>query len=133
MEGIENIQKFFNLIQKKSSNDNISKNIEYYIDTSWNIPGVGTVIGGHLTSGNIKVGDKLWIGPNTNKYRIITVKSIHCKRVSLQEVKYGSYVCLGVKGISKQDVKKGNVIISNKNQCILCENILVHVEVYKNS
>ena len=81
---------------------------------------------------NLSIGDKLWIGPNNNEYKIITVKSIHCKRDPLQQVKYGSYVCLGVKGISKTDInKKGNVIVSSKKQHILCSSVLVHVEVIK--
>jgi GTPase len=131
MDGMDKLKTFFNLTQKNKNLKKVSENVEYYIDESWNIPGIGTVIGGHLTSGEISVGDKLWIGPNNNEYTNISVKSIHCKRVPLQKVKYGSYVCLAVKGVNKKDIKKGNVILSKKEQHVLYQRILVHVEVIK--
>lgn len=128
MEGIERINYFLNLVPKKPSEKTI-KDVEMYIDIGWTIPGVGTVIGGHLRSGNIKIGDKLWYGPNNNKYTQVTVKSIHCKKVAMQEINFGVYACLGVKGITKSDVKKGNVVISNTAQQILCGSIKVEIEV----
>jgi GTPase len=102
-----------------------------FIDLAWTIPSVGTVIGGHLKSGHIKIGDKLWFGPNNNEYTQITVRSIHCKKVSVQEVNYGTYACIGVRGITKQNFRKGNVVLSNKNQQILCEYVVAHIEVLK--
>jgi GTPase len=120
--------QFLHLAPKKPFEKNIT-NVEMHIDHAWTVPSVGTVFGGHIVCGKIKIGDKLYIGPNNNKYAQITVRSIHCKKVSVQEVDCGTYACLGVRGITKQEYRKGNVIISHKEQQILCEKFKAEVEV----
>lgn len=113
-EGISNVKQFLNLLSCKPSNSNKSKDkVELYIETTFYVQGVGTIVGGQLTSGNIKVNDKLLLGPNNNNYVQVQVKSIHCKRVPLQEVSYGCYVCISLKKFDRSLIKKGNVIISN--------------------
>lgn len=128
MEGIPSIHKFLNLAPKRIPPE-ITTDVECHLDTSWTVPGIGTVIGGHLVTGTIKIGDKLWVGPNNNTYTLITVKSIHCKRVPVQIVTNSCYICLGVKGVTKHDINKGNVLLSSKKQHILCQTILADVEV----
>jgi GTPase len=77
----------------------------------------GIVVGGNLISGKIKVGDKLILGPNNNEYESIVVKSIHCKRVPVQSINYGSYVCLGLKKIlNRKSIRRGNVILSDTSK-----------------
>ena len=131
LEGIPHLHKFLNLTPQRQLINNPTDNVEYYIDSSWNVPGVGTVIGGYLTSGKIKIGDKLFFGPHNNSYTQITVRSIHCKRVPVQQIDTNCYVCIGVKGIAKQDIRKGTVVISNKNQQILCDKIHAQIEVLR--
>ena len=128
LEGMEYINKFLHLCPKRPFEKTID-DVEMHIDLSWTVPSVGTVIGGHLKSGKIKVGDKLWFGPNNNEYTQITVKSIHCKKVSIQEAEYGTYICIGAKGITKKDFKRGNVVVSKKEQQILCKVIKAEIEV----
>lgn len=128
LQGMDLMNKFLHLAPKKPFEKSIDV-VEMHVDLSWTVPSVGTVLGGHIKSGRIKVGDKLWFGPNNNKYTQITVKSIHCKKVAVQEVECGTYACLGIKGVTKQDFRKGNVIVSKKNQQILCERIKAEVEV----
>ena len=128
MDGIPQLHKFLNLTPKRT-HPTLDKEVEYHLDTSWTVPGVGTVIGGHLIQGIIKVGDKLWFGPNQNTYSLITVKSIQCKRVPLQTVSNSCYVCLGVRGMTKFDFQKGNVLVSTIEQQILCDTVVAEVEV----
>lgn len=128
LEGMEFMNKFLHLAPKKQFEKTVN-DVEMHIDLAWTVPSVGTVLGGHIKSGHIKVGDKLWFGPNNNKYTQVTVKSIHCKKVAVQEVDCGRYACLGLRGITKQDFRKGNVIVSKKDQQILCERIKAEVEV----
>ena len=80
-EGIGKIKNFLNLVSKIPRKIE-HNNIEYHVDTTFSVPGVGTVVGGQLTSGNIKVGDKLLLGPNLGNYKEVQVKSIHCKKSS---------------------------------------------------
>lgn len=128
LEGMDFMNKFLHLAPKKQFERSV-EDVEMHIDLAWTVPSVGTVLGGHIKSGNIKVGDKLWFGPNNNRYTQVTVKSIHCKKVAVQEVDCGRYACLGLRGITKQDFRKGNVIVSKKDQQILCERIKAEVEV----
>jgi len=130
MEGIDNLHYFLNIMPKKQVSIQ-SDLVEYHLDTSWTVTGVGTVVGGNLVSGKIGVGDKLWFGPINNKYIQVTVRSIHCKRVSVQQIETQSYICVSLRGISKSDVHKGHVLLSCKSQQILCKRLLVSVEVLR--
>lgn len=118
--GIDFVKQFFNLLGKVPGNikDDI-KDVVMHIDTTFSVPGVGTVVCGQMISGIIKVGDKMLIGPNNGKYAETQVRSIHCKRVPMQEVKYGSYVCLGLKKIDRKNIRRGNVIISAGSPAIV--------------
>ena len=55
-EGINNLKYFLNLTNKhKQNQNNEDKNVEYHIDTIFYVMGVGTVTGGHLKYGTIKM------------------------------------------------------------------------------
>ena len=61
-DGIQDLKLFLNLTQKRKSDVN-KNDVKLYIDSCFSVQGVGTVVGGHLLSGNIKVGDLI------NKYK----------------------------------------------------------------
>ena len=116
-EGIDILTYFLNLLPKNPSN--LIKNeeiVEYHIDNIFNVYGVGIVVGGQLISGKINVGDKLLLGPNNGSYENVVIKSIHCKKIPLQSISCGSYVCLGIKKIDRKNILRGNVIISSKTE-----------------
>ena len=114
--GIDNVKMFLNLLGKSHTNVTSVEDVEYHIDTTFSVPGVGTVVGGQLISGTIKVGDKLLIGPNNGKYDQVQVRSIHCKRVPVQTVNYGSYVCIGLRKVDRKSIRRGNVLLSLKSK-----------------
>ena len=134
LEGITNLHKFLNLVPKKSIQVN-STEVECHLNDSWTVNGVGTVFGGHLISGCIRIGDKLWFGPNNNKYVSIIVKSIQCKKVPIQSIHTQSYITIGVRGhkdiIHKTHFKRGNVLLGSSTQQILCTELIANVEVLK--
>ena len=130
MEGIPQLHKFLNLLPKRTLKYD-ERDVECHLDAAWTVPGVGTVVGGHLMSGAIAVGDKLWFGPHQNTYVPVTVRTLHCKRVPVQRVAWQSYVCLAVKGVHKKDVRKGHVLVSNKADKLLCARIVADVQVLK--
>jgi GTPase len=114
-EGLDYVKILLNLLRKTPNNINNIEDVEYHIDTIFYVQGVGTVVGGQLISGTISVGDRLLLGPNNGKYTSVQVRSIHCKRVPVQKVEYGSYVCLGLRKIERKNVRKGNVLLSMKS------------------
>ena len=118
-EGIPMLQNFLNLYTKHPVNTEQTVNkVELHVDQTFQVNGVGTVIGGQLVHGKIKVGDKLIVGPNNNIYNYIQVRSIHCKRVSVEEVEQGCYVCIGVKKPDFLTIHRGNVVLSIVDRAI---------------
>jgi GTPase len=113
-KGINLLKSFLNIVQKKKRNKNSNDPVEMQMDYFMKVKGVGVVIGGHLHSGQIKSGDNLYLGPVNNQYVNITVKSIHCKRVLTNKVNCGNYVCLGLKKVDINILRKGQVVVSNK-------------------
>ena len=133
-EGIDNLSNFFNIIGKRPNINNIKENtdnnVEFHIDNIFNVSGFGKVIGGYLVNGTIKIGDKLFLGPGYGEYESINIKSIHCKKISLQIVSYGSYVCLGIKKFDKI-IKRGNVIISSNVKKLNIKKFFAKVDILK--
>jgi GTPase len=131
-EGLPFLKQFLNLVGRSPKNiKKIEKNVEYHVETTFTVPGVGTVTGGQLVSGTISVGDKLILGPNNNKYVTIQVRSIHCKRVPVQTVEAGCYVCLGLKKIERKTIRRGNVIMSMDAEQICVKDFIADVTVMK--
>lgn len=130
--GIDFLKQFLNLLGKSPSNIRDDTNdVEMHLDTTFSVPGVGTVVGGQLISGKIKVNDKLMLGPNDGAYVEVQVRSIHCKRTPLQEVSYGSYVCLGLRKIGRRVIRRGNVIISKDSPQIVVKEFDADITVLK--
>jgi len=116
-QGVDHLKKFLNIFPRKTALNekkifDSDNKVELHVEQVFNVIGVGTVIGGQLVQGKIKVGDKLIIGPNQNSYTPITVRSIHCKRVNVDEIEAGSYVCLGIKKPENLSIRRGNVVLS---------------------
>lgn len=115
-EGIPLINTYLNLINKHNDNkNNYDKEVEYHIDTIFFVTGVGTVVGGHLKYGTIRNGDKLYIGPFNNNYESYIVKSIHCKKTLVNEVKSSCYACICLKKILRKTIRKGQVLLSENS------------------
>ena len=64
-------------------------------------------------SGTLEVNKHIFVGPfSDGNYKKVQIKSIHCKRVSLEKVDYKSYVCISFKGVEKKYIRKGQVCLS---------------------
>ena len=130
-KGLDDIRIFFNIIGKKPNLEN-NDNVEYFVDNIFQVKGVGIVLGGHLLSGTIRVSDNLLIGPlDDGKYESVTVKSLHSKKVNVQSVSYGGYVCVALKKIDKKIVRKGIVLISQKSEQISISTFCAKINVMR--
>ena len=118
-EGIDNIRFFLNIMHKRKDNiNNHDKHVEYHIDTIFYVTGVGTVVGGHLKTGSITVGDKLYLGPNTTNapYEQFQVKSIHSKKTLVNTVQSSGYACICLRKAQRKNIRKGHVLLSHVSQ-----------------
>lgn len=128
--GVGNFKKFLNLLPKTHKRQHTDE-VEYRIDSTWTVPGFGTVVGGYLLNGTINVNDKLFIGPNNNVYEQVAIRSIHVHKVSVQMACAGSYVCLGLKKFARENVRRGNVLLSNKSQQLFTDTFIADIKVMK--
>jgi elongation factor 1-alpha len=84
----------------------IDKPLRLPIQDSYSITGVGTVPVGRVETGVLKMNDKLIFEPSGTTGE---VKSIEVHHQQISEAKPGDNVGFNVRGISKNDVKRGDV------------------------
>ena len=120
--GIDLLTRFLNILKSRTIESSINESAEFHVDQTFNVYGFGLVVGGQLVKGKIKVGDKLFIGPIQNQYETVVVKSIHCKKVAVQDVECGKYVCIGLK--KKMEIKRGQVLVGSQTETLLVKNFL---------
>jgi elongation factor 1-alpha len=84
----------------------VDKPLRLPIQDSYSITGVGTVPVGRVETGVLKINDKLIFEPSGTTGE---VKSIEVHHQQIPEAKPGDNVGFNVRGISKSDVKRGDV------------------------
>jgi elongation factor 1-alpha len=101
----------------------IKNNIEgskLYIDSIFQVKGIGIVVSGTLKGKPIEINQKLWIGPINNKFYPIRARSIHNNiRQSVDKIYDKEIGCIALKLIGKdiftrKQIKKGTLIFSNE-------------------
>lgn len=122
-QGIDFLRLFFNLARVPDSARerwelNLKEPSEYQINETYTVPGVGTVVSGVITSGCIRVGDSLLLGPTDNQGRFLptVVRGIQRKRISLGMGITGQAVSLALKKIKRSEIRYGMVLISPSAQ-----------------
>ena len=112
-EGLDNLKTFFNLLQPRIPTGKINDRAEFTVDDVFSVPGVGTVVSGTLVSGKVKAGDTMLMGPDSmGKFEQVHIKSIHRKRLPVQEVVAGQAAAFALKKIKKNQVKISLVVFS---------------------
>ena len=129
-EGLGQLRTFLNIFPKRNNIISADNKVEFYVDQTFQVTGVGTVVGGQLTHGKIRIGDELIVGPDNNTYSRIQVKSIHCKRVSVDEADSGCYVCLGIKK-PEISIRRGHIILSTLDEPIQVSEFEAEIVVLK--
>jgi len=108
-----------------------------WIDNVYNVVGIGLVVSGTVKHGEVRINDKLLLGPinnskKENNFYEVNVKSIHNNfREDISLLKAGCSGCFHIKSlnkkeiISKKTIKKGmvmihkNIITSKENRPIM--------------
>tara|TARA_B110000208_G_C11798906_1_gene440936 strand:- start:5774 stop:6976 length:1203 start_codon:yes stop_codon:yes gene_type:complete len=80
-----------------------------YIDSKFHVHGIGIVLAGTV-KGNIKIGDRLWIGMIENRFIPIKVKSIHNNfSENVKELTNGEYGCIAINFPTKDNFTKDQI------------------------
>lgn len=109
------LKSFLNLLPLKNTYSGKKYNpIQFNVDNTYSVVGHSTIVSGLLVSGTVKTGDNLYIGPfSDSSYKKIKVRTIHCKYRDIKEASAGSYICLSLKNIARNEIRKGLVIIDD--------------------
>ncbi len=90
----------------------VNKPLRLPVQDVYTITGVGTVPVGRVETGVLKPNDKVVIEPSGTSAEI---KSIEMHHKQLDKAEPGDNIGFNIKGISKKDIKKGDVIGSPSN------------------
>ena len=121
-EGLQELKQFLNLLHGvRNAREAREAPTEFYIDDTFRINGVGTVVAGTVFSGRIKVGDVLSLGPDAHGlWTQCLIKSIHCKQLPVQSVGSGQSASFALRKIGgdktklqRETIRKGMVLIDS--------------------
>lgn len=111
-QGIQLLHEFLNLYQSANS-FSAALPVEVYINANYLVKGVGTVVSGFLSQGTVNKGGSYFLGPyNNGVYRQVTVKSIQVKRKNVELATAGRNVCLALKNVDRDEIKRGMVVLA---------------------
>jgi GTPase len=109
------LKTLFNLLPIRNDfSQYLDKHIELLIDNTYSVIGHPTIVSGLLKSGKVKVNDTLLIGPfSDSSYKQVKVRSIHLNYRDLKEANPGSFICLSLKNVTRKEIKKGMILLSD--------------------
>lgn len=112
-EGLDLLRGFLNLLPARSGwEEHVNSPIEFYIDETFFVTGVGTVVAGTMMAGTCTVNTTLLLGPDGNgKYIPVVVKTIQSKRTNVERVSAGQSASFGLKKIKRAAIRKGMVMV----------------------
>ena len=91
-----------------------------YLDSKFNVPGIGLVVSGTTKGKDIKLKDKMYIGPINGEFKEVIIRSIHNSiRENVNKIGNGVQACFAIKStnykdmIDKNKIKKGMVLIDS--------------------
>lgn len=103
-------------------NEKRDKDTIFWIDNVYYVKGIGIVVSGTVKHGEIKIGDKLLLGPKDGGFVDVTVKSIHNNfREDISMLIAGTSGCINIKStisskkelVNKRHIKKGMVMLQH--------------------
>jgi selenocysteine-specific elongation factor len=80
-----------------------------YVDRSFSLRGIGTVVTGTLWSGSVGGGDELRLEPAS---RTVRVRSVQVHDREVERAESGQRVAVSLPGVERRDVRRGDVLVS---------------------
>jgi GTPase len=112
-EGIPKLKEFLSLLKSRIHTSGLFKlpsdPVEFLIDGIYQVTGVGIVVAGTMKSGTVIPNMTLLLGPDkSGMFRAVIVKTIHHKRIPVEECHSGQAVCFHIKSQDKKYILKRN-------------------------
>lgn len=119
-----NINNLHKIIYKSNLHNKWKKPLDngsiVYIDSHFNVPGIGLVVSGTIKGKEINVKQKLYIGPKDGKMYPVLVRSIHNSiRENVETIGSNVQGCFSIKFINpketilRKDIIKGFVLVDS--------------------
>lgn len=102
----------------------IEKPLRLPVQDVFSITGAGTVVVGRVETGVIKPGDKIIVMPAA---KVGDVRSLETHHMKLDEAKPGDNIGVNLRGVEKEDVKRGDVLGRVDNPPTVAEEIVARV------
>lgn len=83
-----------------------------YIDRSFSIKGYGTVVTGSVLSGELSLGENIYLYPQKEKLKVKSIERFGEKVETLESNTRGA---INLSGVDYKDIKRGNFLYSNEN------------------
>lgn len=121
-EGLSQLRIFMSSLVSRFAISGVFKSIEdpaeYNIDGVFTVTGVGCVTSGTVQAGTIKMNQQLLLGPDkVGNFKPVLIRSIHVKRVQVEEAHSGQSACFALRSLVKKDhikrahFRKGMVLV----------------------
>ncbi len=104
----------------------VDKPFRLPIQDVYTITGAGTVVVGRVETGVLKVGDRIVVMPPA---KVGDVRSIETHHMKLEQAQPGDNIGINVRGIEKEDVKRGDVMGHLANPPTVAEEIVARIAV----
>lgn len=106
-------------LNQRWKEDQRAKPVEFDIDETFVVTGVGLILSGTVFSGTMTVNDELLVGPfgGSGEFRRVQVRTIHCKRSPVEFCPAGNSCAISLRPIKwKQelrriDIRRGMVMV----------------------
>eukprot|EP01130_Rhizamoeba_saxonica_P004485 TRINITY_DN1830_c0_g1_i1.p1 TRINITY_DN1830_c0_g1~~TRINITY_DN1830_c0_g1_i1.p1 ORF type:complete len:546 (-),score=104.10 TRINITY_DN1830_c0_g1_i1:931-2403(-) len=113
-QGIDILKKFLNVLPSRLNWDDTGTS-KFLIVKTFDVPDVGTVVGGTVINGSIGIDTPLYLGPESGQvnFNSVEVKNIHSNRIPVRVVKAGQSATFALKDIAREDVRKGMILTTD--------------------
>ncbi len=109
LDGYDLLNKLLYLLPERTKNLNMP--FLMYIDRTYNVPGVGTVVSGAIKQGKLKAGKELLLGPDKlGKFVKVKATSIEMHYHRLEEANAGLIVGIAVRGVKHDAISRGMIL-----------------------
>ncbi|KAJ3244075.1 GTP binding protein [Chytriomyces hyalinus] len=106
-ENMDLLTKFLNLLPKPNTPENESPeadHAEFSIEETYNVPGLGLVVGGLLVSGHMSAlaqrTETYFLGPDRGRFVPVRITSIHRQRIPVAHLSSGQAATLAISFLS---------------------------------
>jgi elongation factor 1-alpha len=112
LEGYDLLNKLlYSLYPRKRE---LEKPFSMFIDRTYNVTGVGTVVSGTVKQGRLKPGSELLLGPDASgQFKKIKATSIEMHYHPLTEANAGLIVGIAIRGMKHDDVERGMILVDS--------------------